>query len=231
MIRFPSIKNSDKIGYAWGYESNSYRNRVAYDAHQFMTYGDGMCQHSPMGNLEPGNTIDFLYSMADHLLKNPADLDIARSGWAYDESVQTIAFLASLHWKEGKTKYYSFGDMKVSSADSKRYDKRWAEIPEYADGTLNAVYRMFLANRGMDLFHQIHLINQICDWFSDSMGSSWSVYGKDCFLWLRELAPGKDEWDCWRPIRDAYSMVDRQIRAHYMTYRLKQWVDQYREAE
>ena len=86
MIKFRSIKN-DQIGYAWGWESGlSNRGSISWDAHQFMTFGDGMVQHSPFGNLEPGNIIDFLYSMAEHLFQNSKEIEEAKSGWGYDEA-------------------------------------------------------------------------------------------------------------------------------------------------
>ena len=230
MIKFKSIKN-DQIGYAWGWDStiSARGNDISYNSHQFMTYGDGMVQHSPLESLEPANTIDYLYSLAEFLLQNPKEIEEVRSGWAYDESSQTIAFLASLHWKEEKTKYYSFNDCKVSGADSKRHDKRWTEIPQYADGTLSSVYRLFLADRRIDFFHQIHLLNQIKDWFDDRTGSSWSIYGKDIFSWLRNLAPRHDEWDCWRVIHSAYSAVNRQVVAHYLTRHLGNEIQRYKE--
>ena len=229
MIKFKSIKN-DQIGYAWGWDSGSLnRSNISYNAHQFMTYNDGMVQHSPLRSLEPVNTIDYLYSLAEYLLQNPKEIEVVRIGWAYDESSQTIAFLASLHWKEGKTKYYCFSECKVSSADSKRYDKRWTEVPQYADGTLSGVYRLFLADHRLDFFHQIHLLNQIDGWFSERTGSSWSIYGKDNFSWLKNLALGNDEWDCWRVIHSAYSAVNRQVVAHYLTRHLGNEIQRYKE--
>ena len=230
MIRFRSIAN-DQVGYAWGWNSDSYRNssHVSYHAWEYATYGDGLTQHSPMYGLRPESTIDFLYSLGDHLLHNPDRFGDASSGWAYDEPEQTIAFLASVKWKEGKPRYYSFNDRKVSSTDSKRYDKRWAEIPEWANGTLTSVYRLFFNNLPMDRFRQIHLLVQIKEWFYNNTTSVWSIHGQDEFSWLIELAPGHDKWDCWGSVVQAYDTVDRQVRAHHLKRSVGNSIERYRE--
>jgi len=229
MIKFKSIKN-DQIGYAWGWDSDLLnRGNVSWDAHQFVTFGDGMVQHSPLWLVEPGNTIDFLYSMAEHLLQNPKEIEEAKSGWGYDEATSTISFLASIHWKEGKIRYYSFNELKISSSDSKKYDKRWTEVPQWADGTLASVYRLFLDNQRMDFFRQIHLLSQIKDWFYDRDNSSWSIRGDEHFSWLLDLAPGKDKWECWNEIVHAYKTVDCQVRAFYLTRGLQRQIDTYKE--
>lgn len=119
---------------------------ACYWGGQYMTYGDGIGQHSGNGPIGRDLTPDFLASLATYLLnpKTPEEhLAQVKSHWHFDIGENKIKFLHSVRFKEGKRQYYSTSDEKVSTAEGKRHDRRWHEVPEYADGSVSAIYRLF----------------------------------------------------------------------------------------
>lgn len=124
------------------------RRRGAVDwARQYDTYGDGLTQHSPACGIQKEQLGDFLASLATYLLSDSAieeDLALVACKWPevnYHINRKMVIFLGSLRVKEGKEIYYNL-EGKVSSSESKRYDKRWHKVPEHADGTIESIYRL-----------------------------------------------------------------------------------------
>lgn len=130
-----------------------YRNYVHDRAGLFLTYGDRMVQHSAASAVPTSDMADYLGSLMVYVSENEPSVrrDIAsklRSSVAEQTSwKRTIPFLLSLKYDENKRKYYSLhGDsyLKVSSSDSKRHDKRWAEVPPEA-GKVEFVWQTLIA--------------------------------------------------------------------------------------
>ena len=66
-------------------------------------------------------------------------------------SRKDLAFAQSVRYTEGKRRYYSISEKKVSSSESKRFDTRWAEIPTWADGSVGSIARLLTGDKSIDL--------------------------------------------------------------------------------
>jgi len=141
-IRFESVLNPDKYGYAFESSGTTelwdicYRTRniLSYHSFYFETLGDGRTQHTPLmpvASLELH--LDWMLSLANHLSAHPEDYGYELRGFfGYSmPNVETAQFLASI--KEPKETdpavYYSINELKVSKSENKRHDKRWFKLP------------------------------------------------------------------------------------------------------
>jgi hypothetical protein len=141
---FPSLTRKDvyyRVETEWSVGSGHSRNTSVHFK-EFSTYGDGQVQHSPASGLSIDNFADNLFSLADHLIKNPADRLTTSSVWPHRWNRPCVWFARTIKYSAGKTRYYSFEEQKVSSAEAKRHDKRYHEIPEWADGEAWSAYRL-----------------------------------------------------------------------------------------
>lgn len=113
----------------------------------YETYGDSIVQHSQDIPVQKEMMGDFLASLTAHLLDHPEDVELVHKHWQHYHmpTRKTILFLAGLRYpeyKEGKSwspLYYCKNDLKTSRSESKRHDKRWEEVPTWADGSTRAV--------------------------------------------------------------------------------------------
>ena len=115
----------------------------------FDTCGDGMTQHSLDTVVTEHRMFDFLYSLASYLLAEPPCEEVQRlveRFWPAEKhyNSETLGFYYDLRpAAEGaKTKYVCKQDQKVSTAESKRHDKRWFAVPSWANGTAGAIHRL-----------------------------------------------------------------------------------------
>ena len=148
MFRFVSLEHPDTTAYLVQKAPDfSTRNRyaigVAEWAFQYDTYGDGLIQHACEIGVPLERMGDFLASLTTHLLSVPHDVEETVKYWPTPElsiSYHEVRFLLNLHYDLDKTRYFNLDEGKVSSSESKRHDKRWAVVPEWANGTLGTVY-------------------------------------------------------------------------------------------
>lgn len=146
LIRFPSVTNPAETGYTVyasasdGPDVRRSPNALAPWAAAWPTYGDGMVQHGPDYPPQAEALGDFLGSLASYLADNPAAVEVVARHWPRDAWAEDVRFYRSLRWKaEGKRKYYEPRERKVSTVEAKRHDKRWHELPEWADGSVGAI--------------------------------------------------------------------------------------------
>ena len=112
---------------------------------EYNTYGDGDVQHTPQTVCHKNNIEDLFASLAAHLSVNAEDMAkfFNSLAWPTDRhSERDIRFALSIKYNEKKRQYFSTQENKVSSADSKRHDRRWNEVPSYADGSVESAYRL-----------------------------------------------------------------------------------------
>lgn len=159
MIRFLSLQKPTEMAYVVHTDWMEYRDRnsacpVCQWAGFYCTYGDGIVQHSPDLAVQREMLADFCASLAQHLQVNPGDVEVVAKHWPnHLPSRSRILFLAGLRYKDdGKRRYFHEHDDKVSAAESKRHDKRWEEVPTWADGSLSAVMSL-LNQRGYSWLH------------------------------------------------------------------------------
>jgi len=187
MIRFPSL-TSDQHAYEFdsAHDWEVRRPAVSCACRMFDTLGDGMCAHSPAWPIPREKFVDYCYSLADYLVKNPqkyADCGMIKYEFMPDCYDERIAFAASIVYKDtsdkGKRQYYSLSEKKLSTADKLRYDKRFEEVPPWADGTPEAVYRLLWMECYSPL-QNLGIAKRVDNWFHqhrDGYDSS-DTYGK-----------------------------------------------------
>lgn len=114
-------------------------------AAMYQTYGHGIVQHSGEWPVQREFMADFLASLATHLEAEPDDVEIVSRHWPVRNRLtptRDILFLAGIKYRDDKRQWYTLRENKVSSAEKYRHDKRWNEVPEFANGSLQAVCNM-----------------------------------------------------------------------------------------
>lgn len=142
MYKFKSL-NRNNIVYLIDkdeYSRTFYRNPssfVSSSLYEYDTMGDGNVQHTPLQHTTKENCFDFLVSISDSLINclDFSDSEIKYIIYEYQgEQDKDIEFLNNLKYKEGKITYFNLKERKKSTVESKRYDTRWQEIPEWYNG-------------------------------------------------------------------------------------------------
>ena len=221
-FRFESLTR-DGIGYAWSSDYHSFDNGyfnqpgrcIAPEANEFQTYNDGMIQHSPLWCVSSDNIQDFLVSLLIFLkgCHGTEELETVSQRWPNDDiSRDRVKFYESLKYDPEKYKQtlYNNETMKKSNAESKRHDRRWEEIPNFADGSFMAVFRFFLEshNSALDRYAKYQNIRRIMGW-------PW-VDENDLKDWIGfDIATNKN-----KHFRQAYDAMDSMIKG----YRQDPWL-------
>lgn len=168
-LSFPSLARSTEVGYCletswdafWDQLRKGGRCRFVNDrAGFFLTYGDGLVQHSPESAVTVEYLGDYCASLVTYLVENPQHREFAADKLrsCFDERRhwrELITFFMGLRYDESKpNRYYSTHCdffCKVSGAESKRHDTRWKPIPTEADGKPEFVW-----NRLSEVDDSIH---------------------------------------------------------------------------
>lgn len=180
---------------------------LSYNAAWYDTGGDGMTKHSPSTPIsatgDPDLAADWMASLAAHLLS----LNRIPDGFTYLSSElrpvwpDTIRFLCELKPSE-KPRWINFMERKVSSHDTKRFDKRWTELPPLGDG--QAIFKFLFVpvnTEGNALFRLKTLLAQIGAWhvISEITGSGYPEAE-----WLNKTFPhARNE----RFVRDSFRLL------------------------
>lgn len=157
--RFPSVEgrrlvyilHSDSMAF-W---DQAYGTAGAIGTHfaYANTYGDGLTQHEPTRAVScnnPALMADYLVSLAAYALEGVSNEDQSDLlCWPEPPSRERILFALSVKYKPGgQRRYFDPSQRKVSSRESLKHDKRWHEITEYHDGTVDGAMRVLQASEG-----------------------------------------------------------------------------------
>lgn len=133
--------------------SSGSHNQVADWAGSFRTYGDGDIQHSPTGAVRSGDFEDYLASLAIAIKEGKLGrlaLDRLASHWPNPDNDTRIVWLEKLRYKHGVKTYYNYAERKVSKVADKRNDRRWKEVPTWADGSVEAICKLLAENEALN---------------------------------------------------------------------------------
>ncbi len=223
ITRFPSQGRNGVAYCLLGYADrlDTFRVRAGYLSDQigeYMCYDDGIVQHSPTSFVYGENVVDCLVSLAIfiHENKNTELLKELESFWPTDLSAENIDFAASLTFCSNKTRYYNLSTRKVSASEKYRWDKRWAVVPEWANGSLESVCMLLLPDywNGLQRFYFYNNIRR-------HMGAGRG-YIDGCMCGI----PGQAFDAPTQNATSAFSIIDAVVRA----YRLCQTADRSMES-
>jgi hypothetical protein len=201
--KFASIAHSNEFGYV--YDSQAFDVHAPIDCHfrAFKNYGDGLTAHSPDWSVQLDHLADYLASLAQAML---ADEELAQNclfTFSRRPSVKAIEFAASVKFKAGEEKdwlkgrrWFSAKELKVSKAPSKEHDKRYEEVREIHDGSVNSIFRILVGeySSGLDKYLTADAIR---DWvLAQDRGGLYMPMPAEFLKWT-------DDRDKARQLRDA----------------------------
>jgi hypothetical protein len=214
--RFPSLTAPEKRAYVY---DTAYCDSIgrfhAVNEHMrfYETYGDGMTQHSPSVSIPVEMMTDYLFSLASAMLADKELRDAAnyaiRAGMASDADLE---FAFSVKWKEGKDRWYSRQERKVSAHAEKRHDKRYELVTEHFKGDIDSAFRVMWRDyyRGMESFALMYSVLK----YAERMEKT----GFGCVATHLKWELGDDRYSldrafecCWSLIQ-AYDHIDHAER-------------------
>jgi len=154
-IRFPSVLNPTKVGYEWTNDSMTFWNQARnsnnvlhMSAGFYETYGDGNCQHTPLVACNSNQMTDFCLSLTRHLLAHP-EVEFRSYPIQFEPTTkETVLFLASIEYNADKRQWFNTATNKLSASESKAHDKRWFQVPAWADGSVASAVGLFNLAKG-----------------------------------------------------------------------------------
>ncbi len=170
---FRSIQHPDKYGYAFDSEAWSTRGAtVNQNFVQFETYGDGLCQHSHEWPITVEFMADYLASLATAMLQDDELIQRLSFPFSRQPSVKQIEFCASVVFKpqqedggwEKKQRFFSIEQLKISSSEEKRHDKRYQQVERWCDGSATAIHRMLYRefDNALEIYARAEAIREWC---------------------------------------------------------------------
>lgn len=167
---FPSIGRPD-----YGYQVTSeyeYRERRCFSSYisEFRTFGDGMTQHSGCGGISIENGLDASVSLASAMASNPDPEfhSLVATIFPVSPNRQGMEFAFSVRHVEGKKKFFSQRERKISSSEKLQYDKRYTETNQRMDGSCLSVFRILSERHGgTDGLCVIELLEAIREYSSE----------------------------------------------------------------
>lgn len=250
-FNFPSIAQGDKFGYvvdndmSGGLWDSWYHNgdALASWAGKFQTFGDGMCKHSPTVCVQMGDAADYLFSLAKHCLgtqhNNEGPVLYISGSWRCVPSDEIIMFAAGLRYEADAAKrvYVNILDCKKSTQDSKQHDKRWMELPSYADGSLIGIVKL-LAQHAHDgeflkqqRLRQLGVLIRARELLSERLQRYMSWDAVDLGIPANTVLVGcENGYQTKDALEVAYKAVDGIVKARHLLWDAERFVARYVEA-
>ena len=206
-LTFPSVENL-----SWRYRisddpASDFKGISRYVT-TYDTMDDGETQHTADVVPQVGRLGDFLQSFVLTLGELDKLPDFVRMVFSsHPPSFEQIKFLAKAVYREDKDVFVNVKEAKKSTADSKRYDKRWTRLTSYHDGTFRGILSVFYETdyKPYNVMGSLALTLQVADALELHDGAI-----------VDELA----KWDCWKD-------CDRDtVRDYLDCYRwIKRWCE------
>jgi len=211
--KFASIEFSNKYGYA--FDSSVFDSKAQVSDHwrMFETGGDGLTQHSPDWGITREHMADYMASLAVamkgrlisttnfNLLERACDDDdenvqflpdgelisYVRHDFECKPTIADIEFAASVRYVEGKYRWYSIKEGRISSSESKRHDKRYEEVRPEHDGSAKSIYGL-LVGIFPNALRAYNYAAAIYDWTraGDSSKKPWMLSPAKFLDWTKD---------------------------------------------
>lgn len=136
----------------WAFEINSNYwkaySPISSRLVQYQTYDDFPTQHSPECAVPEEQFFEFVVSIASVLPQmDEAQVKLLSGMLGTEPWIEEIRFLLSVRYKSQKRLYYSVSQRRVSGSQELRHDRRYDEVPEYADGDVANAIRLERSSR------------------------------------------------------------------------------------
>lgn len=163
----PSVLKPDKLAYrvcdsmdTWNSRGNA---QFSCNIQCFETYGDGTCQHSGEWAPQFSDTTDICLSVTRAILTNPLASDWEKlTTMFFRFNREDVKFALSVKFTEGKNRYYSVAQRKVTTAD-KAHDRRFEKVQPWCDGSPAAAMHILLNDSHADWVVRIYLADMVRD--------------------------------------------------------------------
>lgn len=156
--------------------SSKWGDHLAFWAGQYATYGDGTVQHAPMNFIRMEDVQVYLLHLVKAMLAKPEIVAKVAESWPCRSLTRKqILWLAGLRQKEDKKVFYCLSDMKTSTLESKRHDRRWKVVPD-TTGKPSDVVHMADVYCGT-ILERIHLYDYVTQDMQEDGGYWGSVDG------------------------------------------------------
>jgi hypothetical protein len=189
----------------------------------FETFGDGQIQHSADWPVTTEFLADFLLSMAQCALTDEEFTQELFFTMHRGPSERDIEFAASVIYKkpaEGKEysapkRYFSLEERKISSAESKRHDKRYFEIGDQFDGSGKSIIAVLCWEKRdwLGQWEAYQTANAVYQWCQKRDDIWMELPGKHMRWFEADQANEnekarllRDAYDAMRNLTDAYNL-------------------------
>ena len=223
-VKFASLAHPEKFGYA--FDSEAYDYKTSHPSHDhfrmFETYNDGLTQHSHDWTVDRDHLADFLYSLAAQCMENGELAEKVYHAVSHRPCEENIAFAASVIYKEGKRRYFSVSERKVSSSESKEHDKRYEQIRDIHDGSGKSMFRILISEyaNGMDALGTAYAIREYL-----LKNEKWMPLAADFLEWYKDRA---DEREMCQSLNRAFETIGYICESHRLRLNTESSVDGYR---
>lgn len=176
---FPSIKNPN-IRYVMGKDIwSDYWNSRHVALHpslsKYDTMGDGDTAHTPNVPVLMEDLEDFSASFVEHVETRPLPagmgerdfIDFLRRYFTPPFVTDSqLRFFARLRpSKDGwKKRYFNADLLKTSTSPQKKHDRRWEVVPDWADGSTEAVMQLALSAQEVGVWGRLCVIHEVDEW-------------------------------------------------------------------
>lgn len=213
--KFQSIQNAAEFGYSYDSEAWTAQAPINARFRMYKTYGDGLTQHSGDWAVTSEYFADYMVSLTQAML---GDSELAKELHyllVRSPRDEAIAFAASIEFKpaegctmyEKKPRYFSISEKKVTSSDSKQYDKRYSKVESFHDGSPSAIYAMILPDCA-DGLERYQWATAIYHWTMDNERQGRYMQLPAVFLqWT-------DDSDKAREMRDAFEAAWNVVESY-----------------
>lgn len=187
--------NGAKVAYELDAGYNNYDKKgsapLCVSITQYETFGDGTTKHSNSWCAQFHELTDVCLSFAAAIMAEPRDkehwhvLSHLLNRW----NKRAMEFALSVKFKEGKEQWYSLVELKVSSSESKRNDRRYEKVESWHVGGPVSALNILLKERNLDWIERMILAYRLREMQSDLDG--WYVNWEELFKPTAEL---KGDW-------------------------------------
>jgi len=225
--KFKSLANEKDHGYA--YDSSAFETKAQVDGHfrMYQTYGDGLTQHSSDWTITREYIADYLASFAVAMLTDEELLKGACYSIGHRPGSDQIAFAASVVYQKPKDdkqyvkpRYFSLNEMKVSSSDSKRHDKRYEEVREFHDGSAKSIFRILIPEYADGLMVYAYA-DAIREWALEDNARAYTQLPGLFLEWTKDH-------DAAQQLHNAYTACWNLVQAYQLRHSAEAAIDNYK---